>query len=141
MSPQSYESHAHHPLATYAAGALALAALVAYLGWIFAGWNVLAAVVGALIGAVSILVNISRRYIVRLQDRIIMLEMKVRCAELLPPEAEGKLAGLSRPQIVALRFASDDELGPLLDRIVREKLSRDEIKKAIKNWKPDPYRT
>ena len=33
--------------------------------------------------AVAALVSISRTYIVRLQDRIIMLEMKVRCAEVL----------------------------------------------------------
>jgi hypothetical protein len=141
MAAQSYESHSHHPVQTYLAGACALTALIAYLGWMFWEWNALPVAVGGLIGAVCVLVSISRRYIVRLQDRIIMLEMKVRCAELLPPGDEAKLAELDRGQIVALRFASDAELGPLLDRIVREKLPRDEIKKAIRNWKPDPFRT
>jgi hypothetical protein len=141
MPEQSYKRHAHHPVQTYLAGAFALTALIGWLGAVFWGWNSLSVAVGGLIGAVWVLVSISRRYIVRLQDRIIMLEMKVRCAEVLPAGEDAKLAQLSRPQIVALRFASDAELGPLLDRIVREKLSRDEIKKAIQTWRPDFNRT
>jgi hypothetical protein len=141
MAAQRYESHTHHPVQTYVAGGFALAAFIAYLGWMVWEWNTLAVAVGGLIGAVWTLISISRRYIVRLQNRIILLEMKVRCAELLPPGAEAKLAELSPGQVVALRFASDAELGPLLDRIVREKMSRDEIKKAIRNWKPDLLRT
>ena len=141
MASQSYESHAHHPVRTYIAGAFGLAAFIGYLGWVAWGWDSLAVTVGGLVGAVWLLISISRSYIVRLQDRIIMLEMKVRCAELLPAGEDAKLAELSPKQIVALRFCSDDELGPLLDRVVREKLPRDEIKKAIRNWKPDLYRT
>ena len=57
------------------------------------------------------LVSISRSYIMRLQDRIILLEMKVRCAEVLPAGQDARLAELVPKQIVALRFASDDELG------------------------------
>jgi hypothetical protein len=43
--------------------------------------------------------------------------------------------------IVALRFASDQELPALLERAVREKLSPEQIKRVIKTWMPDPYRT
>jgi hypothetical protein len=84
---------------------------------------------------------ISRAYIVRLQDRIIMLEMKVRAAEILPPGQDAQLARLTRQQIVALRFASDEELGALLDRAVREKMAPKDIKAAVKNWRPDHHRT
>jgi len=45
--------------------------------------------------------------------------MKVRAAELLTPEQEARLAALTRKQIVALRFASDAELGELVDRAAR----------------------
>ena len=45
------------------------------------------------------------------------------------------------PQIVALRFASDEELGALLDRAVRENMTAKDIKAAVKTWRPDPYRT
>jgi hypothetical protein len=95
----------------------------------------------AVLGSVATLIWISRSYIVALQDRIIMLEMKVRAAELLPAGQDAQLARLTPKQIVALRFASDDELGPLLERAVRENLSPKDIKAAIRTWRPDPCRT
>ena len=44
------------------------------------------------------------------------------------------------PQIIALRFASDEEFVELVERAIQENLSSAEIKKAIKNWKGDYYR-
>ncbi len=73
--------------------------------------------------------------------RIILLEMKVRAAELLTPEQEARLAALTRKQIVALRFASDAELGELVDRAAREQMTPDQIKRAVKQWRADLYRT
>ena len=84
---------------------------------------------------------ISRIYTVALQDRIIMLETKVRCAELLPAGRDADLARLSKQQMVALRFASDDELEALLERAAREGLAPKDIKAAIRTWRPDPHRT
>jgi hypothetical protein len=54
---------------------------------------------------------------------------------------DARLAELTPKQIVALRFASDDELGELLDRAIREKLPPREIKRAVKQWRPDHLRT
>jgi len=51
------------------------------------------------------------------------------------------LTRLSARQIVALRFASDEELGALLDRAVTEQLAPRDIKKAITTWRPDHHRT
>ncbi|HEX9407463.1 MAG TPA: DUF6526 family protein [Thermoanaerobaculia bacterium] len=70
-----------------------------------------------------------------------LLEMKVRAAELLTPEQEARLAALTRKQIVALRFASDAELGELVDRAAREQMTPDQIKRAVKQWRADLYRT
>lgn len=141
MSAQSFESHSHHPVPTYVASFFTLAALIMLIGaWLFA-WNTLNMGVVSLAIGVATLVSISRSYIVRLQDRIIMLEMKVRCAEVLRPEQETLLAQLGPKEIVALRFASDAELGELLERSVREKLPPKEIKRAVKQWRPDYYRT
>ena len=84
---------------------------------------------------------ISRAYIVKLQDRIIMLEVKVRAAELLTAGQDAQLAKLSRKQIAALRFASDAEFGALLERAARENLPPKDIKAAIKTWRPDLHRT
>jgi len=84
------------------------------------------------------LVWISRAYTVRLQDRIIRLEMHGRLARL---ERDREFSRLSTQQIVALRFASDNELAVLLDRTLTDNLSPDQIKRGITNWQPDLHRT
>jgi uncharacterized protein DUF6526 len=94
-----------------------------------------------LCAAVLVLLQISRRYTTRLQDRIIKLEMRVRTASYLTPDQQRLFAQLHNKQIAALRFASDDELPALLERSVREKLPPKEIKRAVKNWTPDLDRT
>ena len=141
MSTQSFENHGHRPVPTFIAGIFTLIALVTFIGAWAAAWNTLYLGAVSLSLAVVVLVSISRTYVVKLQDRIIMLEMKVRCAEVLRPEQEARLSELSPKQIVALRFASDAELGELLERAVREKLPPLEIKRAVKQWRADHQRT
>ena len=136
---QSFESHTHQPVQTFVATVFAAAAVV----FIARGWTGSATDIGLLLLflAVMTLISISRAYTVKLQDRIILLEMKVRCAEVLPAGEDQKLAALSTKQITALRFASDAELGSLLDRAVTEKMSPKDIKRAVKEWRPDLLRT
>ena len=141
MAEQSYESHTHRPVPTAIVGLLALTALVLMIGYLFFGWQTRDWAILAVIAAVFVLGGISRLYTINLQDRIIMLETKVRCAEVLPAGQDATLAKLSKRQIIALRFASDDELGALLERAARENLSAKDIKASIKSWRPDPYRT
>ena len=141
MAEQSFASHAHQPVPTFIAGAFTLLAIVLLAGaWLFAWPTLLTGAVSLSLG-VATLVGMSRTYITKLQDRIILLEMKVRCAEVLPAGQDSRLQQLSPKQIVALRFASDDELGELLERAIREKLPPVEIKRAIKRWRPDTLRT
>jgi len=54
----------------------------------------------------------------------------------------GKLldSKLTTRQIIGLRFASDDEFLELANKAVSENMSENDIKKAVKNWKPDTYR-
>lgn len=141
MAGQSYQSHAHHPVFTYVAGAFALLAIVLLYGHLHLGWRSEDMALMALTMSVLTLVAISRTYTVALQDRIIMLEMKVRCAEFLTAGQDSQLDRLSPKQIAALRFASDEELGALLERAARENLSPKDIKASIRTWRPDPYRT
>jgi Family of unknown function (DUF6526) len=141
MAEQSFESHAHQPVPTFVASGFTLVAIVALVGAALFEWPTLGLGAVSLSLAVAVLVAMSRTYITRLQDRIIMLEMKVRCAELLPPPRDALIGELGPKQIVALRFASDEELGELLERAVRETLPPVEIKRAIKRWRPDHFRT
>jgi hypothetical protein len=59
----------------------------------------------------------------------------------LTPAQQAVLARLSKPQVIALRFASDAELPALVEQADREHLSADQIKRAIRNWMPDFERT
>ena len=140
MAEQSFQNHAHRPTLTGVSWLFALIGLVmlvlAMRGSETRDWAILFTIL-----SVFVLGYISRVYIVRLQDRIIMLETKVRAAELLPASQDGQLATLSVKQITALRFASDEEFGALLDRAVRENLAPKDIKAAIRTWRPDLYRT
>jgi hypothetical protein len=138
---QSYQSHAHHPKPTYFAVLFWLIAFVLLIGQVFFAWQTMNWTLAAILLTLAPLVAISRWYIVALQDRIIMLETKVRAAELLSPGQDAQLAKLSPKQIAALRFASDDEFGTLLERAARENLSPKDIKASIRTWRPDPFRT
>ena len=143
MVTQSYASHRHNPKLTGVAFLFLLLAVVAFaLRWFHIGGPYAMAVgLFGLIASIQALLSISRVYTTRLQDRIIKLEMKVRCATLLTPAQQVAYARLSKPQIVALRFAPDDELPALIERADGEKLDADQIKRAIKSWVPDWDRT
>lgn len=143
MATQTYETHRHVPRLTGIGFAFVLVSLVAFgLRWLRIGGSVVFGVgLICLAAADVVLLQISRTYTTKLQDRIIKLEMKTRCATLLSSPQQEALGRLSTPQIVALRFASDAELPALVDRTAREQLSGDQIKKAIQNWRPDWDRT
>ena len=78
-----------------------------------------------------------RAFPIRAQDRAIRAEENLRHFALT-----GKLFDpqLTMSQIIALRFAPDDEFVKLAVRAVAEKLSGTDIKKSIKNWRADNHR-
>jgi hypothetical protein len=80
---------------------------------------------------------ITRLYALKNQDRLIRMEMRFRYFELAGKSFSSIENQLSVSQIIALRFAGDDELLDLIERSLNEKLSSKEIKMAIKNWKAD----
>ena len=83
----------------------------------------------------------SRSMSLRAQDRVIRLEETLRLSRLLPASDHGVIAGLRPGQLVALRFAPDDEVPELVRRIaVGELTTGKEIKAAIANWKADHLR-
>jgi hypothetical protein len=141
MAEQSAQNHTHRPTQTAVAGLFALLALIFIVRTMYFGGDMRDLAILMTVLSVFVLVGISRIYTVKLQDRIIMLEEKVRAAELLTAGQDAHLAKLSPKQIAALRFASNEEFGALLERAARENLSPKDIKAAIKTWRPDFHRT
>lgn len=79
----------------------------------------------------------SRSFALRAQDRAIRAEENFRHFILTGKPLDGRLR---MSQIVALRFAPDEEFIELAKEAVDKKLRAKEIKMAIKNWKADHYR-
>ena len=79
----------------------------------------------------------ARLFALRAQDRAIRAEENLRHFVLTEKLLDSRL---TISQIIALRFATDDEFIELAKRAADENMSQDDIKKAIKHWRPDHHR-
>ncbi|MEO6333652.1 MAG: DUF6526 family protein [Pyrinomonadaceae bacterium] len=95
-----------------------------------------------LLGVVFIgMITAARTQALRAQDRVIRLEEQLRYREVLSGEAAARGSDLSLGQLIALRFASDEELADLVRRSSGgEFAAPKDIKGAIKNWRGDYLR-
>jgi len=99
------------------------------------GWGLLVAI------ALAVGISWSRFMPLRAQDRIIRLEERTRLERLLPSDLRGRIGELSERQLIAIRFAPDDEVPDLTRRTLNGELkSPGDIKRAIHNWRADHFR-
>jgi len=94
-----------------------------------------------LIGILTpVAVLLIRLYAVKVQDRVIRLEERLRMQALLSPALQARIGELTESQCVGLRFASDAELPALVEKTLNSKMPLADIKKAVVNWRPDTFR-
>jgi Family of unknown function (DUF6526) len=140
---QNYENHAKFvPVYHFVAFPLIV---------INAGWRLYRAavdpsadtVIAALTAVALIIVFFfARIFALRVQDRVIRLEMRLRLREVLPLGLHVRISEFTTDQLVALRFASDEELSELAQMVLRDRIQdKKTIKRMIRNWQADHCRT
>jgi hypothetical protein len=81
-----------------------------------------------------------RLYPLKVQDRVIRLEERLRLQALAPAEWHAQIYRLTEDQLIGLRFAADDEVVELAKQALEGNLNRKQIKERIKSWRPDNWR-
>jgi hypothetical protein len=81
-----------------------------------------------------------RTYALKVQDRVIRLEERLRLQALAPEEWHAQIYKLTEDQLIGLRFAGDDEVVELAKQALEGNLNRKQIKERIKSWRPDTFR-
>jgi hypothetical protein len=140
-SPQNFSHHARYdPLFHFFILPVFAITLVASLVHLarrpgpHSGWMVV-----VMIAAVVALFKL-RLYPLKVQDRVIRLEERMRLMTLFDPALRPRIAEFTESQLIALRFASDAELPLLAIRALDEKLSSQAIKQSIQHWRADDWR-
>ncbi|MGM7680754.1 DUF6526 family protein [Cytobacillus sp. Hm23] len=143
MKSQNFKNHVRmHPIYHYIGAPLVtvvfIATLVNLIMAIYSGEGILTALLWlAITLGLFITFSLVRLYSTKLQDRIIRSEENLRHYTLTNTMLNSRL---TIQQIIALRFASDDEFPALCERTIKENLQPKDIKKAVKHWRGDYYR-
>jgi hypothetical protein len=141
MAEQNYKNHSRYVFGFHiVTGLLVLLslALAIYNLFVtyhhFAQGHFTAAIVSLLAMALVGLFWYARFFALRAQDRAIRAEENFRHYLLTGKPFDGRIR---MGQVIALRFAADDEMPALAKKAVEEKLSAKAIKQAIVNWRAD----
>lgn len=147
MKEQSYASHARYvPGFHFVTFGILVVNLVWSLYRLFRpyeeGVPVFDRILAVLVaGGLIALAWYARIFSLTVQDRVIRNEMLARLAAALPADLRPRIGELRRGQLVALRFAGDEELPELTRQVLDGKLNKgDEIKRAVRAWRADHLR-
>ncbi len=140
-TPQTYSNHVRwDPLFHFLALPVMLLSAIAMIVLFILHPGLHSAWIFVISVALAIITLKTRLYALRVQDRVIRLEERLRLSQVLSEPLRSRIPELTEGQLIGLRFAPDSELPALVERALTEKLSRGDIKKQVKNWRPDYWR-
>ena len=141
MNTQSYVNHVRvHPVYHYigvpvSLGLTGLSGIDAFLNFSLSSIILLIATI-----LIHLTIFLARDYAKKNQDRIIRLELRLRYLQLTGKRLEEIESHLSLGQLLALRFASDEDFLDMLRDPETQKKTADQIKKQIIQWNADGMR-
>jgi hypothetical protein len=140
-TPQSLKNHAKFdPLFHFVLASVLIANIIIAITFIvhrrdfYSVWFLVLSI--AAMGALFRL----RQYPLKVQDRVIRLEERLRLQALAPAEWHTQIYKLTEDQLIGLRFAGDDEVVELAKQALEHSLNRKQIKERIRNWRADDWR-
>ena len=143
MAEQNFSNHVKY-VATYhffVVPVFVLNVVQSIFGLIRPGftWNGLVHFLTAL--ALLVFAFNARIFALKVQDRVIRLEERLRFARLFPDDLKSRIGEFTPAQLVALRYASDEELPGLARKVLNDKLTDVKaIKKMVQHWRADYLR-
>ncbi|MBM7661846.1 hypothetical protein JOC85_002653 [Bacillus mesophilus] len=135
---QNYKKHAMiDPLFHYVLAPLALLTVILGIIQIVNGFSISSLLL--FVGAVLFFLIIAklRLYALKLQDRIIRSEENFRYYVLTGKRLDSRI---TMKQLIALRFASDEEFPSMVEKAVNDNLTPNQIKQLVENWRGDYHR-
>lgn len=139
------ETYANHrrfvPLYHFVAWPILIASFIQAMWALRRGPSIGGVLAAATSFAVLLIAFYARAFALRVQDRVIRLEMRLRLRDLLPADQRPMIDALTPRQMVGLRYASDAELPSLVAEVVRTgEQNPNVIKKKVTQWTPDGAR-
>ena len=136
---QTFENHAKIVPAYHIAASGILVVFFLWSGWrVVSSFSIDAVMTLLLTVALIIMLLYIRLFPLKVQDRLIRLEETMRMREVLPAEMQSRIGEIRGGQFIALRFAPDEELPGLVEKVLAGELrTSKDIKRAIKNWRAD----
>jgi hypothetical protein len=139
MGTQNFKSHARYVpgFHFFTLTVIVAAFIIALILLIHAGITHTTILYILVTGSLGLLFVYIRQFATGNQDRIIRAEENFRSFRLT-----GKVldARLTRTQIIALRFADDDEYAALTEKAIKQDLTPAQIKQEIQQWRADHHR-
>lgn len=140
--PQSFERHAQYTPPYHF--------FTSPLGFVFFGWSLQRLIVNPgvdtayfLVGSLALLgaILMLRLSALRVQDRLIRLEERLRLGRILPADLQPHIGSIRTAHLIALRFASDEEVADLVRKVVTDpSIKPKDIKRQVRSWRADYFR-